>query len=160
MVRAPESLLATSRTIAGQRSATSAGHSPSAQLLAAPQRMRVVGSMLPGYLRVTLSIASTGRLMLTIDPPRLRGKLPKAASVTRIFMAGQAHSAVGTAKIITGDMFRQAIWRIDQTEVGPKIRGLMHGQIATTSRRPPRTTPGALPRPADGPRQHAVPSSL
>ena len=27
-----------------------------------------------------------------------------AASVTRLFMAGQAHSALGTAKIITGDV--------------------------------------------------------
>ena len=30
-------------------------------------------------------------------------------------MAGQAHSALGTAKIITGDVHdRKAIWRIDQ----------------------------------------------
>ena len=36
--------------------------------------------------------------------PRLRGKLPMAASVARLFMAGQAHSALGTAKIITGDV--------------------------------------------------------
>ena len=39
-----------------------------------------------------------------------------AASVTRLFMAGQAHSALGTAKIVTGDVHeRKAIWRIDQT---------------------------------------------
>ena len=38
-----------------------------------------------------------------------------AASVTRLFMAGQAHSAIGIAKIITGDVHeRKAIWRIDQ----------------------------------------------
>jgi hypothetical protein len=38
------------------------------------------------------------------------------ASVTRLFMAGQAHSALGTAKIVTGDVHhRKAIWRIDQT---------------------------------------------
>ena len=37
-------------------------------------------------------------------------------SVTRLFMAGQSHSALGTAKIITGDLHdRKAIWRIDQT---------------------------------------------
>ena len=31
-------------------------------------------------------------------------------------MAGQAHSALGTAKIVTGDVHeRKAIWRIDQT---------------------------------------------
>jgi hypothetical protein len=48
--------------------------------------------------------------------PRLRGKLPIAASIARLFMAGQAHSALGTAKIITGDVHqRKAIWRIDQT---------------------------------------------
>jgi len=30
-------------------------------------------------------------------------------------MAGQAHSALGTAKIVTGDIHgRKAIWRIDQ----------------------------------------------
>ena len=39
-----------------------------------------------------------------------------AASVARLFMAGQAHSALGTAKIVTGDVHhRKAIWRIDQT---------------------------------------------
>jgi hypothetical protein len=39
-----------------------------------------------------------------------------AASVARLFMAGQAHSALGTAKIITGDgHHRKAIWRVDQT---------------------------------------------
>ena len=39
-----------------------------------------------------------------------------AGSVTRLFMAGQAHSALGTAKIVTGDVHeRKAIWRIDQT---------------------------------------------
>ncbi len=48
--------------------------------------------------------------------PRLRGKLPMVASVARLFMAGQAHSALGTAKIITGDIHqRKAIWCIDQT---------------------------------------------
>ena len=39
-----------------------------------------------------------------------------AACLARLFMAGQAHSALGTAKIITGDIHqRKAIWRIDQT---------------------------------------------
>ncbi len=48
--------------------------------------------------------------------PRLRGKLPMATSMARLFMAGQAHSALGTAKIVTGDVHhRKAIWRIDQT---------------------------------------------
>jgi hypothetical protein len=39
-----------------------------------------------------------------------------AASVARLFTAGQAHSAQGIAKIVTGDVHnRKAIWRIDQT---------------------------------------------
>jgi hypothetical protein len=39
-----------------------------------------------------------------------------AAPVTRLFMVGQAHSALGTTKIVTGDVHeRKAIWRIDQT---------------------------------------------
>jgi Patatin-like phospholipase len=63
-----------------------------------------------------LKILSIG----TINEPgklrRLRGKLPTVASVARLFMAGQAHSSLGTAKIITGDVHqRKAIWRIDQT---------------------------------------------
>lgn len=38
-----------------------------------------------------------------------------AASVARLFMAGQAHSTLRTAKIVTGDVHhRKAIWRIDQ----------------------------------------------
>jgi hypothetical protein len=39
-----------------------------------------------------------------------------AARVARLFMAGQAHSALGAAKIITGDVHeRKAVWRVDQT---------------------------------------------
>jgi hypothetical protein len=39
-----------------------------------------------------------------------------AASMVWLFMAGHAHSALGTAKIITGDVHqRKAIWRVDQT---------------------------------------------
>jgi hypothetical protein len=39
-----------------------------------------------------------------------------ASSVARLFMAGQSHSALGTAKIVTGDGHdHRAIWRIDQT---------------------------------------------
>jgi uncharacterized protein len=38
-----------------------------------------------------------------------------SAHVMRLFMAGQSHSALGTAKIITGDGHdHRAIWRIDQ----------------------------------------------
>ena len=63
-----------------------------------------------------LEILSIGTINEPGKLPRLRGKLPMAASVTRLFMAGQAHSALGTAKIVTGDIHeRKAIWRIDQT---------------------------------------------
>jgi patatin-like phospholipase/acyl hydrolase len=68
-----------------------------------------------GWPRDKLKILSIGAINDTGRLPRLRGKLPMAASVTRLFMAGQAHSAIGTAKIITGDGHeRKAIWRIDQ----------------------------------------------
>src|SRR2546429_2398429 len=64
-----------------------------------------------------LKILSIGTINEPGRLPRLRGKLPMAASVARLFMAGQAHSALGTAKIVTGDVHhRKAIWRIDQTE--------------------------------------------
>ena len=63
-----------------------------------------------------LKILSIGTINEPGRLPRLRGKLPMAASVTRLFMAGQAHSALGTARIVTGDVHhRKAIWRVDQT---------------------------------------------
>jgi hypothetical protein len=63
-----------------------------------------------------LKILSIGTINEPGQLPKLRGKLPMATSVTRLFMAGQAHSALGTAKIVTGDLHeRKAIWRIDQT---------------------------------------------
>ena len=63
-----------------------------------------------------LKILSIGTINEPGRLPRLRGKLPMAGSVARLFMAGQAHSAMGAAKIITGDVHqRKAIWRIDQT---------------------------------------------
>jgi patatin-like phospholipase/acyl hydrolase len=63
-----------------------------------------------------LKILSIGTINDVKAPPRWKGKLPMATSVTRLFMAGQSHSALGTAKIITGDGHdRKAIWRIDQT---------------------------------------------
>ncbi len=63
-----------------------------------------------------LNILSIGTINEHGELPKLRGKLPMAASLVRLFMAGQAHSALGTAKIITGDVHqRKAIWRIDQT---------------------------------------------
>jgi hypothetical protein len=62
-----------------------------------------------------LKILSIGTTNDVIAPPRWKGKLPMASSLARLFMAGQSHSALGTAKIITGDGHdRKAIWRIDQ----------------------------------------------
>ena len=69
-----------------------------------------------GWPGEKLKILSIGTINEPGKLPRLRGKLPMAGSVTRLFMAGQAHSALGTAKIVTGDVHeRKAIWRIDQT---------------------------------------------
>ena len=69
-----------------------------------------------GWPGQRLKILSIGTINEPGRLPRLRGKLPMVTSVTRLFMAGQSHSALGTAKIITGDVHhRKAIWRIDQT---------------------------------------------
>jgi hypothetical protein len=69
-----------------------------------------------GWPGEQLKILSIGAINEPGRLPKLRGKLPMAASVARLLMAGQAHSALGAAKIITGDVHqRKAIWRIDQT---------------------------------------------
>lgn len=69
-----------------------------------------------GWPAHQLKILSLGTINDVKAPPRWKGKLPMAGYVTRLFMAGQSHSAIGTAKIITGDVHdRKAIWRIDQT---------------------------------------------
>lgn len=69
-----------------------------------------------GWPGERLKILSIGTINEPSRLPTLRGKLPMATSVARLFMAGQAHSALGTAKIVTGDIHqRKAIWRIDQT---------------------------------------------
>jgi uncharacterized protein len=63
-----------------------------------------------------LKILSIGTINDVKVPPRWKGKLPMASSVARLFMAGQSHSALGTAKIVTGEGHdHRAIWRIDQT---------------------------------------------
>lgn len=62
-----------------------------------------------------LKILSIGTINDVKAPPRWKGKLPMASSIARLFMAGQSHSALGTAKIVTGDGHdHRAIWRIDQ----------------------------------------------
>jgi uncharacterized protein len=63
-----------------------------------------------------LKILSIGTINDAMAPPRWKGKLPMASSLARLFMAGQSHSALGTAKIVTGDGHdHRAIWRVDQT---------------------------------------------
>ena len=69
-----------------------------------------------GWPADRLKILSIGTINEPGQLPKLRGKLPMAAAVTSLFMAGQSHSALGTAKIVTGDVHeRKAIWCIDQT---------------------------------------------
>jgi hypothetical protein len=73
-----------------------------------------------------LKILSIGTINDVRAPPRWKGKLPMASSVARLFMAGQSHSALGTAKIITGDGHdHKAIWRVDQ--VAPAGRYTLDG---------------------------------
>lgn len=63
-----------------------------------------------------LKILSVGTTNDVKAPSRIGGKLGAAPNLARLFMAGQSHSALGAAKIITGDVHdRKAIWRIDQT---------------------------------------------
>jgi patatin-like phospholipase/acyl hydrolase len=63
-----------------------------------------------------LKILSIGTINDVKPSPRWAGKLPMASSLARLFMAGQSHSALGTAKILTGDGHdHRAIWRVDQT---------------------------------------------
>jgi patatin-like phospholipase/acyl hydrolase len=67
----------------------------------------------PGDRLKILSIGTTNDVKA---PSRVGGKLAAAPNLARLFMAGQSHSAMGAAKIITGDVHeRKAIWRIDQT---------------------------------------------
>ena len=70
-----------------------------------------------GWPGSRLKILSIGTINGVAARPRWGGLLPlvRHGYVTRLFMAGQSHSAMGTAKIITGDVHhRKAIWRIDQ----------------------------------------------
>jgi uncharacterized protein len=72
-----------------------------------------------GWPANRLKILSIGTINDAKALPKWRSKLPMATSVTRLFMAGQSHSAIGIAKIITGDGHdHKAIWRIDQTAPG------------------------------------------
>jgi uncharacterized protein len=62
-----------------------------------------------------LKILSIGTINDVAARTRWKGKLPMVSSIARLFMAGQSHSALGTAKIVTGDGHdRKAIWRVDQ----------------------------------------------
>jgi len=83
-----------------------------------------------------LKILSIGATNDVQAPPRWKGKLPMVSSIARLFMAGQSHSALGTAKIVTGDGHEhKAIWRIDQ--IAPAGRYTMDdaGHIAEMKNR-------------------------
>ena len=112
-----------------------------------------------------LKVLSIGTITDVKAPPRWAGKLPMATHVTRLFMADQSHSALGTAKIITGHgPDHKAIWRIDQVaptgrytlDNGGRIREMKSGAVAEAREQP--TVPflyasgGAIPavlRPVD-----------
>ncbi|WP_421693935.1 CBASS cGAMP-activated phospholipase [Aestuariivirga sp.] len=71
-----------------------------------------------GWPANKIRILSIGTLNEAVAPPRLSGGLPFLLTqyVSRVLMAGQSHSAMGTAKLLTGDVHsHQAIWRVDQT---------------------------------------------
>lgn len=65
-----------------------------------------------------LKILSIGTISDVKIRPQMNGRIPllNRGYVTHLFMAGQSHGAMGTAKILTGDVHqRKAIWRINQT---------------------------------------------
>ena len=112
-----------------------------------------------------LKVLSIGTITDVKAPPRWAGKLPMATHVPRLFMADQSHSALGTAKIITGHgPDHKAIWRIDQVaptgrytlDNAGRIREMKSGAVAEAREQP--TVPflyasgGAIPailRPVD-----------
>jgi uncharacterized protein len=62
-----------------------------------------------------LKILSIGTTSDVAPPARSKGKLPMVSSLARLSMAGQSHSALGMAKIVTGDGHdHRPIWRVDQ----------------------------------------------
>ena len=56
-----------------------------------------------GWPADRLKILSIGTIGDARALPAWRGKLTMASSLTRLFLAGQSHSAIGTAKILSGD---------------------------------------------------------
>ena len=74
-----------------------------------------------GWPSDQIRILSVGTINDVKAQPKWKGKLPMATSVTRLFMAGQSHSANGAAMIITGDGHgHRAIWRVNQ--IAPQDR--------------------------------------
>ncbi|MBR9780956.1 MAG: patatin-like phospholipase family protein [Rhodospirillales bacterium] len=69
-----------------------------------------------GWPRDQIKVLSIGTINEVVARSRGTGILSLASGLTRLFMAGQAHSALGTAKILTGDGHhgKKAIWRVDQ----------------------------------------------
>jgi len=88
----------------------------------------------PGH---RLRILSIGTINEPGKLPRLRGKLPMASATARLFMAGQAHSALGTAKIITGGIipFRWATSSRNPWAALSRFRRATSSESAATRRR-------------------------
>lgn len=75
--------------------------------------VEAVGTL--NWPRDRIKILSIGTTNDVQGPTRSNGKLSMASSLARLFLAGQSHSALGAAKILTGHGHNHtAIWRIDQ----------------------------------------------
>lgn len=71
-----------------------------------------------GWPAERIKILSIGTISSPIEPPKGQGLLSMLSNnyVTQLFMAGQHHSSMGAAMILTGHPHdREAIWRVDQT---------------------------------------------
>tara|TARA_R110001583_G_scaffold87175_2_gene227795 strand:+ start:176 stop:1174 length:999 start_codon:yes stop_codon:yes gene_type:complete len=75
-----------------------------------------------GWPSNQIKVLSVGTINEISARSRGTGVISQVSGVVDLFMAGQAHSALGTAKILTGDGHkdRKAIWRVDQS--APKGR--------------------------------------
>ena len=69
-----------------------------------------------GWPADKLRILSLGCVEKTYTVPKQAGIATLGAKAIRLFMDGQAHGAMGMAKVLTGDdHHHKAIWRIDHT---------------------------------------------
>ncbi|RVC63978.1 CBASS cGAMP-activated phospholipase [Mesorhizobium sp.] len=78
----------------------------------------VEGIGMLGWPADRIKILSIGTISSPIAPPKRQGLFAMLSNnyVTQLFMAGQHHSSMGAAMILTGHPHsREAIWRVDQT---------------------------------------------